>query len=170
MKHIWHIVILIVMLFFIYACAGSNKTSNVNNDFPGEASDSLVAYLERTPCFGVCPAYAISIYRSGYTLYDGKRNAERTGLYYTWLPKEELVAMGEKAEAINFFSLADEYRNPHLTDFPTIYIEVRFRGKKKRVTHYEVNPPENLVVMENYIDSLFSAGRNRVMTRIMDKE
>lgn len=65
-----------------------------------------------------------------------------------------------KAEELGYFNLNDEYRNPHLTDFPTVYSEVRFRGKRKKITHYDADPPAELVAMEKYLDSLFPANTN----------
>lgn len=141
--------------FFIYACSGSKNAAGTSNDFPGETADSLIGYIERTRCFGVCPYYSIKIYRSGYVLYEGYDNVLNVGRYYLWLTRDQLINMGLKAETIGYFDLNDEYRNPHLTDFPTIYSEVRFRGKKKKITHYDAEPPHNLVEMEKYLDAIF---------------
>ena len=151
----------LVMLFiFIYACTGSKPAVENYSDFPGDPADSLVASLERTRCFGVCPHYSIRIYRSGYVLYEGYEHVKNVGRFYSWLSKEQLTSLGQKAETLGYFELENEYRNPHLTDFPTIYSEVRFRGKRKKVTHYTASPPRPLVEMEEYIDSLFPEGTN----------
>jgi hypothetical protein len=114
-----------------------------------------VASLERTRCFGVCPYYSIKIYRSGYVLYEGYEHVPDVGRFYFWLTPEQLTALGQKAESLGYFELENEYRNPHLTDFPTIYSEVRFRGKRKKVTRFTASPPKQLVEMEDYIDGLF---------------
>ena len=147
-----------VLLIFIYACSASKPAKDNFSDFPGEPSDSLVASLERTRCFGVCPYYSIKIYRSGYVLYEGYDHVPNVGRFYSWLTKEQLTALGEKAESLGYFELENEYRNPHLTDFPTIYSEVRFRGKRKKITHFTASPPKPLVAMEDYIDGLFPPG------------
>ena len=147
------IVTILINTIALASCRSNKKTTTVVQEQP---ADSLVAYLERTPCFGKCPYYSVHIYRSGYTLYEGKRDVEKTGRYYTWLSKDKVESIGKKAEELNYFNLNDEYRNPHLTDFPTIYSEIRHDGKKKKITHYEVNPPESLVKMEDFIDSLLT--------------
>ncbi len=145
-----------ITVFFLYACTGSKKTSDIASDFPGEQGDSLVASISRTRCFGVCPYYSTWIYRSGYVIYEGYDHVPNVGRYYTWLTPEQLKSIGLKAEETGYFELNDEYRNPHLTDFPTIYSEVRFRGKRKKITHYTAEPPLNLVEMEKYLDALFT--------------
>jgi hypothetical protein len=149
--------LLLVLPIFIYSCTGSKQSAGINNDFPGEDSDSLVASIERTRCFGVCPVYLTKIYRSGYVLYEGYDHVPNVGKYYTWLTPQQLTGIGLKAEALGYFDLPDEVRNPHLTDFPTIKTEVRFRGKRKKNTCYHSNPPANLVAMQEYLDGLFSA-------------
>ena len=151
---------LMVGLLLIWSCSGTKKNTTTSDDFPGTESDSLVAYLEKSPCFGRCPTFTFSVYRSGYVVYDGKTNVPNIGKYYSWLTHQQLVDMGKKAEEAGFFELNDEYRNLHLTDFPTIYIEIRYRGKKKKITHYDANPPANLVMMENYLDTLSSQVTN----------
>ena len=145
-----------VLPVFIYACTGSKTASGQKNDFPGEDSDSLIASIERTRCFGVCPVYLTRIYRSGYVLYEGYDHVPNVGRYYTWLTHQQLVNIGLKAEELGYFEMPDEVRNPHLTDFPTIKTEVRFRGKRKKNTCYHSDPPDNLVAMQDYLDGLFS--------------
>jgi len=124
-------------------------------EFPGAEADSLVAYIERTRCFGICPVYSISVYRSGFVLYEGIDHTKPIGKYFTWMNRSALVGIGEKAQALGFFELNNEYKNPYLTDFPTVYVEVRYQGKIKRITHYDAEPPRNLVEMEDYLDGLF---------------
>ncbi len=145
---------LLMLLICVCGCTGSKQTATTNNDFPGAPNDSLVASLYRTPCFGVCPHYRVSFYRSGYVEYEGFANAALKGRYFTYIKTSELKNIGVKAEEIGYFELNDTYRNPHLTDFPTIYSEVRFRGKQKKITRYDADPPKNLVEMENYIDKM----------------
>lgn len=150
----------LLMLACIIACKPSKesaKPSSVKDDllFPGAESDSLVAYLERTRCFGVCPVYSIHIYRSGCVVYEGNEHVKQLGNHFAFIDRNTLEGIGRKAEELGFFDLKDEYRNPYLTDFPTVYVEVRFKGKIKRVHHYDAEPPRNLVEMEDYIDKLF---------------
>ncbi len=134
------------------SCASSRKQETTVE----QNADSLVAYLERTRCFGVCPYYSIRIYKSGYVLYEGYEHVPNIGRFFTHLTKKQIDEIGKKAESIGYFELNDEYRNPYLTDFPTVYIEVRYKEKIKKITHYDAEPPTNLVEMEKYIDALFS--------------
>jgi len=89
-------------------------------------------------------------------LYEGYDHVPNVGRHYTWLTHQQLVNIGLKAEELGYFDMMDEYRNPHLTDFPTIKTEVRFRGKRKKITCYHSDPPDNLVAMQDYLDGLFA--------------
>ncbi|MFM7176885.1 MAG: DUF6438 domain-containing protein [Bacteroidota bacterium] len=154
----------ICLLFWLIGLAACNisrkstesKPENIDVLFPGEKSDSLVAYLERTRCFGACPVYSIRIYRSGCVVFEGNEHVKPLGNHFTFIDRQTLEGIGRKAEELNFFDLKDEYRNPYLTDFPTVYVEVRYKGKSKRVWHYDAEPPRNLVEMEDFIDKLFN--------------
>lgn len=137
----------------LYGCSANKKTAQTDAPQP---KDSLVAYLERTACFGRCPQYSIRIYQSGYVLYEGYNNVEKIGRYFTRLTEEDVKGIGKRALQLEYFQLNDEYRNPYLTDLPTVYSEVRFGAMHKKVTNYEAEPPPNLVEMEKYIDGLFN--------------
>jgi len=150
----------LLMVAAFIACKPSNQiskkaTSKEDVFFPGNQSDSLVAFLERTRCFGACPVYSISIYRSGCVVYEGNEHVKPLGNHFTFIDRSTLEGIGTRAEELRFFELNNEYRNPYLTDFPSVYVEVRFKGKVKRVHHYDAEPPRNLVEMEEYIDKLF---------------
>jgi hypothetical protein len=151
MRNIPLLCCLIVAAALFNAC--SPKTDSAKGTVT--SADSLVAYLERTPCFGRCPYYSIRVYQSGYAVYEGKNNVEKIGRYYTWIGKSDLTRIGTKALEIGFFDLNEEYRNPKLTDFPTVYVEVRHKGKARKVTHYDASPPPALTEMEDYIDTVF---------------
>jgi hypothetical protein len=152
-KPAFAIVFVIIIFSIISSCAVKNKSDKPDNDFPGTHADSLVAYIERTRCFGICPNYSVRFYRSGYVLYEGYYNVDKIGRFYAYLPKQDIIDIGMKAEELNYFDLNNEYRNPYLADFPTVYLEVRFRGKLKKITHCDAEPPRELIEMEKYIDS-----------------
>lgn len=146
---IWFV--LLSALILLGACSGKTAPESAT---PVDG-DSLVAYLERTPCFGRCPWYTIHVYKSGFAVYEGKRDAPRTGKFSARISQQQLESIGKKATELGFFELQDEYRNERLTDFPTVYVEVRYKGKRKAITHYDANPPAALTAMEDYIDKVF---------------
>jgi hypothetical protein len=151
MKNIFGVFIIVLISWSGCASSRNQPQSVAQANDP----DSLVAYIERTRCFGICPYYSIRIYRSGYVLYEGYEHVPNIGRFYTFLDKKQLESIGLKALETGYFELNDEYRNPYLTDYPTVYTTVKYKGKSKSITHYDADPPENLVEMEKFIDSLF---------------
>ena len=138
---------------FLASCADRKVNATINET---GNTDTLVAYIDRTPCFGRCPYYSIRIYISGYVVYEGYDHVKNIGRFYTWLDTGKVQSIVQAANEHGYFELNNEYRNPHLTDFPTIYTEIHDKQRVKKITHYDADPPGNLVYMEDFIDGLFN--------------
>ncbi|HMC98252.1 MAG TPA: DUF6438 domain-containing protein [Flavobacteriales bacterium] len=95
-------------------------------------SDSLFFMLQRTPCFGACPVYAIKVYRSGFATYDARANVELTGQYTGHVKPEMMEDLLAKTEAYGFFSMNDKY-DGQVTDLPSTIIQVATNGRMKKV-------------------------------------
>ncbi|NNF02575.1 MAG: hypothetical protein HKN22_07800 [Bacteroidia bacterium] len=117
--------------------------------------DSLYASIERTPCFGTCPSYKISIYESGYTIYHGKRFVKKIGVYSTRISERKVEAIKEIALALGYFEFDDEYVNPLIADLPSCITSVRNQGTYKTIKVNHEDPPKNLIKFQKGIDSLF---------------
>ena len=100
-----------------------------------------VIALERTTCFGPCPAYLLRIDSSGAVSFKqgppSNRREERTS-HITSDQVRDLVA---GFAAIRFFELSDRY-NPKHTDGQTTYISLALDGKTKQITHSDDGPPD----------------------------
>lgn len=115
--------------------------------------DSLFAQLQRTPCFGRCPIYTVSFYENGFVLYKGEKWVEREGMYSSLATEKQLNKIRDKAEAINFFELKDQYDNEHVTDLPSTITTLKGeQGFKVVANRYE--GPEKLEELEKLIDEL----------------
>ncbi len=144
---------IILAFIFLSACSRKQQTNPIPELSTG---DSLVAYIEKSPCFGKCPTYSIHIYRSGYTLYNGKSNVARIGMYSTWLSMSNIKDIWTTADKLGYWGLSHEYRDPHLTDFPTIRSSVASPEKDNHVLRFTTDPPAELIKMEDFIDGLFN--------------
>ena len=70
--------IIIIAITLTLSCKSKEKMSQSNSSV---ADTILLASIERTPCFGKCPTYKISIYQSGYVIYEGKQHVKNIGLF-----------------------------------------------------------------------------------------
>jgi hypothetical protein len=120
------------------------------------SDDSLFVSLERTPCMGTCPSYKIEIYYKGFVVYHGYTFSERTGDFYTVLPKEQLVKIFNYAKAIKYFSFNDSYVNPNIVDAPSTIVSMQVAKKIKTVTDGHDHTPSELIFFEKLIDESFT--------------
>lgn len=121
------------------ACNGQKPAAKGPERF-GSATDSLFFSLERTPCFGKCPAYTVTIYRSGFAEYTGRSNAPRQGRHTGRVDQAVLESLLEQAEAIGYFGLADSYDGP-VTDLPSTITRIVSGDRDKRIVARHKTPP-----------------------------
>ena len=117
-------------------------------------NDSLFVTLERTVCFGKCPAYKIYIYSKGYVLYEGKMNVDKIGKFATRLSKQEIESIKQKVKTINYFELYDKY-DASVTDLPSVNTSVALDGYRKSITA-RYNIPTELKDFQKFIDAIFT--------------
>jgi hypothetical protein len=137
----------------ILAALDSSMAAEETNTIPTASKDSLLASVERTPCFGMCPIYTMHIYQSGFVRYEGKNFVDNIGLYYTYSDASVLEQIKAKAEEIKFFSFDDTY-DGQVTDLPTTYVTVNMNGEKKRIK-LRYNYPDELKAFGKYLDELY---------------
>lgn len=110
--------------------------------------------LERTMCFGWCPAYSLSITADGTVKFTPEGTfAYRIDGATPSFPLKGRITTGQLAKIfsavkeVNFFSLQDRYGSSGnhkrssncpeiLTDSPTAFISVVANGRKNTVSHY----------------------------------
>lgn len=118
--------------------AGREPVSNPAPVATSAQQNQNVITLERTTCFGTCPAYLLQIDPSGAVSFrqGANRREERTSTI-TVDQFHDLVA---GFAAIHFFDLNDVY-GATASDFPTVHIGLTLEGKTKTITHSDVSPP-----------------------------
>jgi len=94
--------------------------------------DSVFFSIERTPCFGTCPTYKLTIMQDGSAIYEGRRFAEREGRYTGHVDAATMKALKEEAEARGFYAMDDVYDRA-VTDLPSVIIRVHADGRDKQV-------------------------------------
>jgi len=125
--------------------------------FPKVDDFSSVRFsLERTECFGSCPAYNLQIAGDGLVTYHGNSNVDVVGEQTAHLTTEAIRRLLEAFEKADFFSLEDRYETG-VTDFPTYTIGIKIGGITKTVVDYagdEMGMPEAVTRLENEMDAV----------------
>ncbi|MEZ5047743.1 MAG: TonB family protein [Chitinophagaceae bacterium] len=77
----------------------------------GQAQDGISSIsMERTPCFGKCPAFIITIQDNGKVQYIGKSNSLFSGKINGKLKMKYINRLFDKYEDKDFFNLPDMYK------------------------------------------------------------
>lgn len=168
----WHGAPVIALVFgSIAGCTGGSGGAPE----PGQPSDTTVSadsiVLERTVCFGFCPAYRLRIAGSGQVHFALTHPRDSMSVPQTdSIAPSAVLALLREAREIGFFDLPAEIDPAHpdvcpvvATDHPSAIITIAHEDSVTRVHHYhgcyaerDGEPAEaypRLTAFENAIDS-----------------
>jgi ankyrin repeat protein len=133
------------------------KWADTNTPFP-EIKDysSLKMRLERTECYGACPAYSIEVKGDGSVDFIGKSNVLMIGRHRGQIPKQAVDDLLAAFRQANYFSLRDSYVT-RVTDNPTYRTSIEFDGLRKSVRDYvgvQAGMPDAARDLEEAIDRI----------------
>lgn len=95
--------------------------------------------LQRTVCYGSCPAYTLELSQSGNLVYIGEKFVKISGRQTGYIDPAVVAALAEKLNSIKFFSLPrnnDGDCMPYATDSPSAIISFEYQGKKHTFDDY----------------------------------
>lgn len=172
-KNSLHLSILFVALVVLFGTACKQKsaaTSQTGAEAPtGTVADNTFPeaevltpdtflFYKRTPCFGMCAIFSMTVYANGDTEYSGKNFTNLIGDYRTKLDKTTLQNILKKAEDIDYFRMADVYDNQGVTDLPSIYTAIKKDNKLKWVKN-RYNGPRELKALYEYLDKVIAEAK-----------
>ena len=131
------------------------------------SADSTLITLERTPCFGTCPVYRVTLSGEGRVAFTGTRFVSRVGTATADLPPERVDTLLRALEAGGYFGFADRYvpgEPPcarYATDLPSAITSVTARGRSKTIHHDHgcAGAPPELTRLERLIDETAGTAR-----------
>jgi hypothetical protein len=123
--------------------------------------------LERTPCFGSCPVYALSISRSGVVRFDGKKFVEHTGPDSAKISPATVDSLLAEMDEAGFYDLDERYTSGtpacgrYVTDLPSATISATDGKRIRRIRHDHgcTDAPAVLSRLETRIDELAGTAR-----------
>jgi hypothetical protein len=110
-------------------------------------TSNLEISLERTVCYGVCPAYKVTLRGDGTVLYDGDKFVKVHGKVTDHVAPADVEALAQAFADAGFdkLNVPDPCSKGIATDNPTNRLTVVRGGKRRTVEHYLGNqcaPPE----------------------------
>jgi hypothetical protein len=125
----------------------------------------VVVHLERTRCYGDCPAYKLTVYGDGRVEYDGEDHVKVKGKKEALIELADIRRIVTEFDQASYFSM-QQYTEEHCsctlcTDMPTTITEIKIEGFSHRVEHYHgcTCAPKPLWNLEQSIDRI--AGTER---------
>lgn len=123
--------------------------------------------LERTPCFGRCPVYSVSISRSGLVRWEGKRFVADSGADTARITRESVDRLLAELDQAGYFGLEDRYVSGapacglYATDLPSAITSVDDGDRSKRIQHDHgcSEAPRQLAELEKRIDEVAGTSR-----------
>lgn len=112
--------------------------------------------FKRTPCYGTCPWYEVTIWQNGLAVYKGEKFVDMLGNYETVFTPDEMKSILRYAYRINFFNLPDTlppYRQPP-TDLPKVIMYLQHSGIAKQVVDNRIETPAQVTGFENFVENL----------------
>ncbi|HOZ82220.1 MAG TPA: DUF6438 domain-containing protein [Bacteroidia bacterium] len=149
--NLFFVPITILLLSAIFSCNTSKKVSENNS------ADSLLISMSRFPCFGRCPYYDASLYKSGYAVINRKGFMDSLGIYATQIDKQELNNFVEDAKKAGLIAMPDSFYNPGIADYPATIVTVNLNGKRKRIFDGVPESPSSLKDFEEKVHLFFTA-------------
>lgn len=169
------LIIAVVAIFGMTSCKTSKDLDTKNS--PAESSmenvdstlvsntppvDTIIprnffASIERSPCFGKCPTYKMTIYSDGFVEFEGIRNTEMIGNYTTTISQKKVQNFVSEANAIGFMELKDSYDGA-ISDVPSATIVLVQDGVRKEV-YRRFDYPKRILIFEKCFDNLIQTER-----------
>ncbi|MFC2032125.1 DUF6438 domain-containing protein [Chloroflexota bacterium] len=142
----------VIVILLLTGCAG--KYTNWEPSYK-----DMVITLERTPCYGFCPVYKLTIGGDGTVVYEGKDFVSIRNREETTISQGEIDQLVKEFKRIDYFSLNDEYTERTITDAPSVITSITLDGKTKTIEHYhgDFSAPEELTELEDKIDEIVNS-------------
>ncbi len=142
------------------ALAGAAAVGCAHKKTPTSSSAPVIATLERTACFGTCPAYEVKVHADGFVVYEGKDFVKLKGRHTAQVPPGKIAALAAAFESAGYWELHD-YDDQQVVDNAWANTSFTHKGKSKTVRHYlsDHSAPQSLADLEGKIDDILDTSR-----------
>jgi hypothetical protein len=122
---------------------------------PKPAADSILYTYQRTPCFGMCSVFNLTVHQSGKAIFEGKNFTDMIGFYQSQMDATTLQRIAFVADSIGYFSMDDKYDFEKVTDLPTTTTTILKNGTVKSVAN-RYKGPKSLLVLYKELDAFIA--------------
>jgi len=125
------------------------------------ADSTVIIVLERTRCYGSCPAYVVAVGTDGLIIFDGGYSVVAEGKHSDHVAVSDVRKLAERFVAADFYSMDRGYA-AMVTDLPTVTLSISIDGQTKQVSDYMgqwVGMPAVIHDLEDEVDAFARSER-----------
>lgn len=141
------IVLLVLGLATLFGFSACNR--NAQNSKKHDYKNAVIT-LERSVCYGRCPAYKLKIEGNGTVTYEGLKFVGVTGVKTSTIASADFKQLVDQFFTIKYFDLEDNY-DEEISDIPHCETSLSIDGKMKKI-YNRSGGPEALSDLEALID------------------
>ena len=157
----------ILLVASLVSCHGSAPASTPAPVATAARDDAPAVSLERTPCFGSCPVYLVTISRGGMVRFEGTRFVGHPGVDSAQIAKEAVDSLLVELDRGGFYDFEERYVSGapgcglYATDLPSANTAVNDGSRSRRVEHDRgcSDAPLALSTLEDRIDEVAGSAR-----------
>ena len=150
-KNFFGIAALLIIVMTACAQQKKNSTTGQKSATTAKAANTLnYVGMERTACFGRCPAYLIELFPDGKVRYTSRSFTEYEGIYEKNVGSAKTLEIIGEFKKLRVDTCSDNYESL-IQDLPGLVYYFKFGEKEKRI--YNANfGPTYFRVMADKID------------------
>lgn len=137
-KNLLSFIVVVAVIFS--ACAQQKKTTK-SKVLTASDANSAIQFLamERTPCFGTCPAYRLEINKDGMVKFISWSNTEYEGTYAKKFDAAKVAALYKQFESYNVDTCAEIYESL-IQDVPGVNFYFNYKNREQKVINAHFGP------------------------------
>jgi hypothetical protein len=151
-----------VAVLVVFAACRSRTGAQPPQDGLGADATLPVVQLERTVCFGTCPAYAVRLFANGAVEFDGRQHVAQPGPHSATVPPDSVRALVRRMESSGHLQADRAYEENapgcgvYRTDLPQFTLTLRSGAStvSVRVDGGCVDTPRDLAALAADIDQI----------------
>ncbi|MDO6744801.1 DUF6438 domain-containing protein [Tenacibaculum soleae] len=126
-----------------------NTKTTLNNLI--EKEENTLISIRKTPCFGDCAVYTLTIDKKGNVIYNGIEYVLEKGVRKFTLSETAFEKLTKMLAKKDFNEFKDVYDDPKITDLPSTYITSN--GKQIQIRLWN-GIPDELIEVHEYLEGI----------------
>ncbi len=142
----------ILLALLAFSCKSKEKIQAAPSIIKKELTEQevrslpkIVAY-SKSPCYGHCPSFKMTVYQDGWTIFEGKRYTIVEDTVLIQLTPTQLATLMEQCETADIWTAEKSY-GMRIQDLPTTTLHL-YEAEKDKKIRWRTRQPERLKTLD----------------------